>query len=56
MINLFTYSHTIPGIVSALVCFRRREMHENSWSMSSCVWPTGRHPILTCNQWTTVIG
>ena len=46
--NLNWPINTIPGIVSTLVCFRRREMHENSWSMSSCVWPTGRHPIFTC--------
>ena len=37
MLKVWRPTYTVPGIVSALVCFRCHKMRDNSWSMSSCV-------------------
>ena len=39
-----------PWIVSMLFFFNLCDTFEKNWSTSSCVWPTGRKLILTCNN------
>ena len=40
--NMYTYVHTWNS-----QCFNCREIQEKSWSMSSCVCPTGKKPNFT---------